>query len=297
MEVLSISITIDLNMIMKRIFCTLPIILLLITACSSKGDIKVISLNIRYDNPGDGINRWDARKEFLAGWIISRDPDLLGLQEALWHQYSYIDSCLSDSYLSIAAGRDDGLKSGEMVPVFFKRDRFRLEDSGTFWLSETPTVAGSKGPGAVLPRIVTWGRLYDKNEGKKVFFFNTHFSHMSDSARMLSSELLRTKIAEIGGDGFMVLTGDFNMGPGSKAYAVLTGGEGKVADTRQLSATDPEGPHYSYNGFSDRAEGTIIDHIFTNPGNMVSRHIIHTVKEEELFISDHWPVEVIISVK
>ena len=63
------------------------------------------------------------------------------MQEALHRQVEYLTAELSghDWY---GVGRDDGKKAGEYAPVFYRRERLRLIDAGTFWLSEVPDSVG-----------------------------------------------------------------------------------------------------------------------------------------------------------
>jgi len=279
---------------MKNILSLLICFIAVFFSCSSeKGDmLEVLSLNIRYDNPADAPNDWPARKNVVLSFLEDESPGIFGLQEALWHQYNFLDSAL-DSYESIAAGRDDGKSRGEMTPVFYSKDRFRALNSGTFWLSEKPRTAGSKGPGAVLPRIVTWVQLQDKQAGRSFFFFNTHYSHVSDSARLMSSEIILDQVNAISGSYPFIITGDFNMLPGSRAYSILTG-EGRdnvvIIDSYQASTGEPAGPDYTYNGFSDEKGKGRIDYIFVSPDIDVHSHETQPVKQDGLFISDHWPV-------
>src|SRR5665647_1747200 len=179
-------------------------------------DIDVITFNIRLDTPLDSINAWPNRAPLVAGFINDQIPDLLGMQEVLWHQYRYLDSALT-GYGSVAAGRDDGMQLGEACPVFFRLGRFSPVASGTFWLSSTPDVPGSVGWGAALTRIATWVRLYDKTVKDTLLYMNTHFDHISDSARVMSSGVLLEKLKELAGDHDFVITGDFNTLPGSLA--------------------------------------------------------------------------------
>ncbi len=149
------------------------------------------------------------------------------MQEVLWHQYETLDSLLPD-YVSEGKGRDDGARGGEMNPVFFRKDSFDLISTLTFWLSDMPDVPGSKGWGASLPRIVTWMELADKKSHEHLIFFNTHFAHDSDSARIMSSKILLKEVGKIA-EGFpFIITGDFNMGPTSPGYAILTGPDESV---------------------------------------------------------------------
>ena len=147
---------------MKKYSAVFGIILsLLLFGCShvrDKDTVKVMTLNVRYDNPGDSINAWPERIPFFSRLISEEKPDILGMQEVLWSQYAVMDSVLGE-YTSVGVGRDDGARGGEMNPVFFRKDRFDLVRTITFWLSETPELAGSKGWGASLPRIVTWLEL------------------------------------------------------------------------------------------------------------------------------------------
>lgn len=275
----------------------IAVLALFITACSGDVKIKVVSFNIRFDNSGDSLNAWPYRASFVAEFLHGEQPDLIGLQEVLWHQYDYLSAELK-GYESVAAGRDDGQKNGEMCPLFYRTDRFEMIENGTFWLSETPDVPGSKGPGAVLPRIVTWVHLKEKSSGRKMHFFNTHFSHVSDSARRMSAMIIAGAVKNIAGDGFYIVTGDFNLRPDSRAYEVLTG-EGTqwhiLYDSYLLSETPPEGPDYTFNGFSDRPGAGRIDYIFVPAATKVLSHKTVVAKRGDLFISDHWPVMVNIS--
>ncbi len=281
---------------MRRILYTLLLLPVFLLSCSSGNDseISVISLNIRYDNPADAPNDWTARKDYVVSFLKEESPGIFGLQEAFWHQYIYIDSALS-AWESVGSGRDDGFRAGEMTPVFYKKDLFAKLNSGTFWLSETPAIPGSKGWGAVLPRIVSWVQLEEKQTGKEFYFFNTHYSHMSDSARLMSSKIILEKIEEIAGARPFILTGDFNMRPDSKAYAVLTENseeDALIIDSYSVSETKPGGLDYTYNGFSDKMGSGRIDYVFLSRDIKVLSHNTPEPRQDGLFLSDHWPVVV-----
>lgn len=285
---------------MKKTLTLLILLGSILNSCNSGQDItlEVLSLNIRYDNPSDAPNDWSSRKDFVLSFLRDETPDLFGLQEALWHQYHYLDSAMS-GYESIGAGRTDGEKRGEMTPVFYRRDRFTVLNSSTFWLSETPDVPGSKGWGAVLPRIVTWVELQENSSGARFFLFNTHYSHMSDSARLMSSGILLEEAEKIAGASPFVVTGDFNMLPDSRAYAILTeGGRGGalIIDSYILSEAEPAGLAYTFNGFRDEEGKGRIDYIFVSKGVRVLNHETPAPRQGELFISDHWPVKATITL-
>jgi len=267
---------------------------LLLSGCAEKEELNVITFNIRYDNPADNLNAWPNRAAFAAEFLRVEKPDLLGMQEVLLHQYEFLKENLP-GYGSVGVGRNDGKNDGEMCPVFYRTDRFKAIQDGTFWLSETPDVAGSKGPGAVLPRIVTWVQLEEIASGRKLWFFNTHFSHVSDSARIMGAMILGGAVREIAGDHFFVVTGDFNLRPDSRAYETLTG-EGApwhiLYDTWLMSEIPPSGAPYTFNGFSDAPGEGRIDYVFVPGGTRVLSHETIVAKRDSLFISDHWPVRV-----
>ena len=82
-------------------------------------DLRVMSFNIRVLNTDDAAeNQWTNRIDRVCALIKEVQPDLLGVQEAVPQQYEDVKAGL-DGYVSIFAGRDDGIK-GEGTPIFYK---------------------------------------------------------------------------------------------------------------------------------------------------------------------------------
>ena len=148
---------------MKRIW----LLFSLLVACCMAGGAQKISVgqfNIRYDNKfdrerGEG---WDVRMPKVCNLINYEGWDVFGAQEVLHNQLLDLKQVLKD-YDHVGVGRSDGKTKGEYAPIFYKKSRMRCLSSGTFWLSETPDVAGSKGWDAALPRICTWAHFEDKS--------------------------------------------------------------------------------------------------------------------------------------
>jgi len=282
--------------IMKNIVsCILIIFILAATSCSDKSNedaIKVMTMNVRYDNPGDSINAWPNRVSVLCDFILNEKPDIIGMQEVLWHQNEVLDSVLSE-YSSVGVGRDDGARAGEMNPVYFRKDKFDFVRTLTFWFSDTPDVPGSVGWGASLPSIVTWMELVDKKSHEHFFCFNTHFADDSDSVRIMSSQILLKSVNKIA-EGFpFIITGDFNMLPNTSAYEILTGPDESVPviqDSYIISEKGPAGPSYTFNDFSDKPGYGRIDYIFVRNGMKVPEQMTLVKKQHGIYISDHWPV-------
>ncbi|MEZ6143086.1 MAG: endonuclease/exonuclease/phosphatase family protein [Zavarzinella sp.] len=202
----------------------------------SASTVRVMSYNIRYGTARDGANAWDKRKDFLLATIQEHDVDLLGTQETLGFQRDFLAKGLPE-FTTVGVGREDGKEKGEMTAVFFRTARFELLDSGHFWLSETPEVAGSKSWDSSLPRMVTWVKLRDRSKlvTEPILFMNTHFDHIGKVARKESSVLVRRKLLELGKDCRLILTGDFNSAENSEPYQALFSAQNDVTSPVQDS--------------------------------------------------------------
>ncbi|MEM9859250.1 MAG: endonuclease, partial [Bacteroidota bacterium] len=99
---------------------------------------KICTFNIRFENPNDGIHQWENRKESVINFIKVEDIDVVGMQEVLQSQIQYLETNLPH-YQRIGVGRDDGHAKGEYSPIFYKKSKYQLLDSGTFWLSTDRT--------------------------------------------------------------------------------------------------------------------------------------------------------------
>jgi endonuclease/exonuclease/phosphatase family metal-dependent hydrolase len=262
-------------------------------AAETPSVLNALTFNIRYDNPADGSNAWPNRKALVAKTILFHEIGIAGLQEALKGQVADLESLLPE-YARFGVGRDDGREGGEFNPVFYRRDRYQVLSQSTFWLSATPTTAGSLGWDAACKRIVTWGEFTDRNSGRRFYFFNTHFDHRGALARRESAGLLLRKIKEIAGEAPVVVTGDFNCAAADEPYRILRAGvEGGPAllDSRDLSRSGSFGGSRSFNGFAEAdGPGTIIDHIFVRNVAAVTRHGHLVERGDGRFVSDHYPV-------
>ena len=146
--------------------------------------LSLMSFNIRYGTADDGENRWTNRRDHVFQLIRERQPDLLGLQEALRFQIDEMLAAMPE-YAMIGVGRDDGVKKGEHAAILYRQDRFQVSDSGTFWLSDTPEIAGSKSFGNKTTRICTWSRFVDKETRRGIYFYNVHIK-MAGIRRIIS---------------------------------------------------------------------------------------------------------------
>ncbi len=254
--------------------------------------LKVASFNIRYDNPSDGENAWPNRKDLAAAFLRELDADSVGLQEAESHQLAFLVAA-SEHHASVGVGRDDGKESGEFSAILYRKDRLRLEDAGTFWLSDTPEVPGSKSWGNDITRICTWARFTDLRSGRRFYHYNTHFDHRSQPSRVQAAALVLERVAaRAHPEEPAVLTGDFNAAPDNPAIVAL---RGALTDT--FRAAHPGAPEPgTFTGFSAEAGANKIDYVFVTPGVETLAAAVHTDRPGDRALSDHYPVSATVAL-
>ncbi|MDE7355349.1 MAG: endonuclease/exonuclease/phosphatase family protein, partial [Rikenellaceae bacterium] len=233
---------------MKRILFLSALVLLVFACTGHKTHVRWATFNVRYDNPLDGVYGWQNRKERVSGFITSNNIDIVGMQEVLHNQFIDLCEALPD-YGAIGVGRDDGNTAGEYAPLFYRKDKYEVLDSDTFWLAENPDSVGMMGWDAVCVRIATWAKFKDKATGKVFMGVNTHFDHVGTEARRQSALLIIDKIGDIVGDRPAVVTGDFNVDDRSEAYRTITTNAFVMKDAHKIAAKT-DGVAYTYHDFA-----------------------------------------------
>ena len=270
---------------MKQFFLSVFIV---ISVFSSAQNLKLMTYNIRLDLESDGENKWSNRKDFWASQITFYEPDVFGIQEALPHQVTDIASALPE-YSYVGIGRD-GIGKGESSNIFFKKDRFKMVQENTFWLSETPEKI-SKGWDAALNRVCTYVLLKDNKTKKSFWVFNAHLDHIGELARTNAIQLILSKIKEVNTKNFPVfLTGDFNTEPNEQRITDL---KKQMDDSYYITKQKPFGPTGTFNAFQYFEPVTKrIDYIFLSKNNpfKVLKYAILTDSKNLKFPSDHFPV-------
>ncbi len=211
--------------------------------------IRVGTYNIRCIAKKDkGDRSWNDRRNDCFAHIRRLDLDVFGLQEVTARQRNEIEKNFPDYDF---VGRSRGAKSykGESVPVYYRKSRFNLEKSGTFWLSETPEVPGSKSWGTAIPRICTYVILKDKKSGKRLCFANTHTDHKSEEAREKGMLLVVKRMKDFGKGAPIVFVGDHNCcetdAPANAVSQILK-------DAIYLTKTPPKGPWRTFSAWNWR---------------------------------------------
>ena len=276
-----------------------------------EGDGKTLlagSFNIRYFNTSDEYP-WSARKEPALKFIKTVKPDFLGLQEVKATQSQDISYALSEDYGYYDIDRDTGKGissgSGEGVGILYKKDRFKLEDKGFFWLAENPDKLPDKNADGTFStwnsakrRVVVWVKVTDKlHNNQTAYFFATHFDHVSSDARLRSSELTIKKIKEITkvndlakGGIPIFLVADFNCKLESTELGPI---RTAMNDAKSMSKTTEN--VNTFNGFGNG--GSVIDHIFYVGNLSADKYHVATEDYGVKYISDHYPITFLCSYK
>lgn len=257
---------------------------------SEHAGLRVMSFNVRYASPGDGLNIWENRRELTVDTIVGQAPDIIGMQELLLGQAKYLQSKLPH-HAWFGKGRNGNEVDGggnEHMGVFYDTRHLKLLEQGDFWYSETPDVPGSANFDGPMPRMTTWGHFEDLRNGKRFYLFNTHFPHTdeAEALRRRCAQLLLERIERIAGTAPVVLTGDFNSHPGSAAHRLLT----TTLTDAWMAAPKPKGPASTFHGFTGTPETDArIDWILLRHFGI---HSVETIVDhrDALYPSDHYPV-------
>lgn len=251
----------------------------------------IMSFNIRYDNPNDGTNSWQNRKENALTMLRFNEVDVLGLQEVLAHQLSDIKKEFPE-YEAIGVGREDGKQKGEFSPVLFNKNKFQLLQSGYFWLSQTTTIP-SKGWDAACERIATWVQLKDKKSGKKFLVLNTHFDHEGQVARQESVALIKAKIDQLSQGLPVVFMGDLNATPETSVIQSLLKNDSKTTlmDSKKMAKV-VYGPNWTFHDFGriPFEKRILIDYIMVSSSIQVQKYGVLAETLNQTQLSDHTPI-------
>ncbi len=274
--------------------------------------LKVMTFNIRYDTGLTGPNQatsWNYylnddndRRDRVVGVVNTLTPDILGVQEMLYHQLGYLNGELPGyGYYGVGratGGTEDG--AGERSGIFYRDDRFTATDQGEFWLSDTPEAPGTTFSTIdSIPRMVTWIKLLDQQTGGNYFVMNTHWSHKDTNSdvRYKSGILMREKIGALSCGLPVIAMGDLNETHTDAGYlALLDGSPGEVELTDSYDQTGkPQGK--TFHDWAGGTDGSRIDHIFHSSADFqaIDADIVRTTFDG-YYPSDHYPVAATLRV-
>ncbi len=243
------------------------------------GITRVMSFNIRC---GEYYERVNIVPELIEEYM----PDTVGVQECTYQWYKKLTRSLED-YAFVGVGRDTGDlsdKCGEISGILYKKDKYNLLDSGTFWLSETPNEV-SFGWDAACRRVCTWVVLEEKSTGKQLAHVNTHLDHMGAEARTKGLKMVTDKAESF--DIPTVVTGDFNFYKYSGLYDQMV--STSLSDTSETALIKMSGK--TFHAYEGGESGTPIDFVLTNEKiTEVKNYVIVRDLINNIYTSDHYPI-------
>ena len=276
---------------MNKPFYTLLIIIFGISSFSFSQEkdnsikVKILTFNIRYANPNDGDNIWENRKELVYKILKKYKGDFVGSQEVLPEQFRNLKDNLPE-YGYISRSRDVNPDIEEACPLFYIKNKWKLIDSETFWLSETPQTAGSQSWESSLPRICTWGLFENIKSGFKIRVYNTHFDHRSQKAREGSIDLIIKTIEANRKDSLpFILMGDLNVEPDNVVIQKLN----SLYGDSYLAGANNENPDFTFQGW-DFKNKKRIDYIYTSKNIEIIKSKVIRDHKKGKYPSDHLPV-------
>lgn len=257
-------------------------------ATAEKDTLRVMSFNIRYASPNDGVNVWEKRRALTLKTVQEQQADLIGMQELLRGQAEWLQAKLPH-HAWFGKGRNGNEEDGngnEHMGVFYDTRRLKLLAQGDFWYSDTPDVPGSNNFDGPMPRMATWGHFEDRRTGKRFYLFNTHLAHTdaAEALRERSARLLLARMATLAGTERVVVTGDFNAHPDGAVHRLLTA---TLSDAWE-QAPVRSGPEKTAHAFTGNPDARI-DWVLYRQFGIRSVHTVD-VHEGAVYPSDHYPV-------
>lgn len=261
--------------------------------------LNAMSFNMKFENQtggGDPIHTWANRKEGIVECLEKYHADIVGTQELQGWQYDELMELLGAKWSGVGLPRFTS--NDERSSILYRNDTVEYLEGETIWLSETPSVPGSKSWGSSLPRILTYGKFLHKDSNQEFYYFNTHLDHKSELARQKQLEVIMSYLEKYN-DYPELLTGDFNMYIDADSFQPMTDQSDSYGNTFEPFLDEFGENMKTTHGFNGGTVGKPIDFIFYSKAalEVESTQIIHDLYEERYYLSDHYPVYSVMKLK
>lgn len=267
----------------------------------ASSSMKVMAFNILRGDMNGPDHDWESRKEACLAMLQAQSPQILGLVECTstqrrdiltkFPEFGAVGVAVSGSVYDYATTSSN--------PIFYDGNRYVMEKYGTFWLSDTPTTAGSYTWYYNKPRTMTWAQFKLKGENAHFVYVSVHLqdnksdinsaykgseSEYGPKNRAKAVDLIKSKLAEINPNGYpVILGGDMNSAYNSDELSKFSGVLSFCAEITQ--STDKGSTFNGFSGGSSR-----IDHILCSSCFVRRYAVDRSTNYGVTFISDHWPV-------
>ena len=264
--------------------------------------LRVMSFNIRFDNPKDtGCTAWAQRCQPCARAIHTVAPDVIGMQEPRGPQYEDVIASLPDyEYLRIPIGGEVKEKQSGRIMVFYKRGKYDRRKWGYFWLTADPSKPGysfeTTDRGNI--RAAIWVLLRDRQTGRQFVFLTTHMPYKKaeadNTARQKCAALIVSRLKKLCGKKTPVfVTGDMNASWELRAprrNSLLPFYQWMWSAREMSPVTDARSSFNGWQSTAGRDWPNNLDHIFYRNARPL-RFATHDEPAYGVpYISDHYPV-------
>ena len=234
-----------------------------------------MSFNLRHIIKEEFFGVWKKRYRRIVDFILSQDPDIVGVQELTRKGKRYLKRNLKN-YDIIGKKRHSIIFTNEYNCLIIKKN-IDITWHKTFSLSDKINRLGRKAKEDNFPRICTVAHL--RKENVKYFVANTHLDNSSteNKKRMLGIfDFIVNKYKKE--DEHVVITGDFNMSLNNKNLV-------KYAENYLDPFKD-----YLGTTFPNDPDMRAIDHIFLDKKFKYKEEEVHSDSNDFGFMSDHYPI-------
>lgn len=259
---------------------------------SSPTDVRVMSINIRINEPADNLQYLVSRIPRIREIVDEYSPDIIGIQEGELDTWDNFAARMGAGYGWAYRTRGGLTTPDELVAIMYNASRFELlEHTGiTVNRKEWRDRGDCPNNPGIKNRTVQRVKLHDLETDEILDVFNTHFPTGDDCEKEGMAMITKDYVRKFGDNA--LLMGDFNTGidrtgARDQAYKLLTTNstDDFFADTYvhnigiALSGEDevllPDRLGHSY--ITDEARkpykrlGEKIDHIFTAPAFVIKK--------------------------
>lgn len=177
-------------------------------------ELRMMSFNVKAGTDGDtAAHNWTSRKVGQKMMVEKWSPDIIAIQEADVAQRKFYAAIPGYSFVTVTNVPQSGAdyKQSGLNEIAYRTSRFKLLDSGWYWLSETPDKV-SKGYSYDGYLTAVYAQLEDNENGQNFYVVCTHLaSGDNEASRRFTSKLVVDRTKELCGSNSVVfIMGDMN---------------------------------------------------------------------------------------
>lgn len=180
-------------------------------------DIRVMSFNTTCSLCNKGIyEKFKIRKHWIVDTIKRSNADIISLQEVLTsYQLKWIVGQLGN--YDVYYGKYRVFKFTDSV-LLIKKNKFRVNSSGGYWLGRKGGKKFSFGWTFGLPRRVQWANLTEISTNKNFVFVGSHFDNRQEN-KYNSAKFVKDTFENLNLP--IIFAGDTNLKTTNEGYSIL----------------------------------------------------------------------------